>query len=189
MTLPIPISVTKAPRPLEESNLRRERWQLERVPYIDEGESTHCSPLFPGLEVSFRKPVYSMVTLSPTVGMAPWPCARMVFVTPMIAEVREKFRVVVDVERGLESRVVRVRIDVGRKDMEKERSKGIGWKEGQKLALNLLEGMGWDGWAMEGGGVVRGLTDVSKHVKRKKEAPHFLSTPPRQDSPLRLPVK
>ena len=35
-----------------------------------------------------------MVTLSPTLGIAPSPSLRTVFVTPMIADVREKRRIV-----------------------------------------------------------------------------------------------
>jgi hypothetical protein len=38
--------------------------------------------------------VYSMVTLSPTLGTAPLPSERIVLVTPMIAAVLEKFLVV-----------------------------------------------------------------------------------------------
>lgn len=38
--------------------------------------------------------MYSMVTRSPTLGIAPLPSLRMVLVTPMAAEVREKLRIV-----------------------------------------------------------------------------------------------
>lgn len=47
-----------------------------------------------GLAVFFKKPVYSMVTVSPTLGIAPFPSLRIVLVTPMIAAVDLKDLVV-----------------------------------------------------------------------------------------------
>lgn len=38
--------------------------------------------------------MYSMVTVSPALGIAPEPSLRTVLVTAMIADVREKFRIV-----------------------------------------------------------------------------------------------
>ena len=54
---------------------------------------TYTSPLLSGFAVSFKNPVYLMVTWSPLTGMAPWPSWRRVLVTPMIAEVARKLRV------------------------------------------------------------------------------------------------
>jgi hypothetical protein len=62
-------------------------------------------PLLSGLEVSFKKPVYLMVTVSPTLGTGPLPAEIVVFVTPMVALVVEKVRDVVVVENvAVESR-------------------------------------------------------------------------------------
>jgi hypothetical protein len=58
----------------------------------EEGGKTHCSPLLSGLLVSFKKPVYSMVTLSPFSGIGPLPSRRIVFSTPMFAIVVVKVR-------------------------------------------------------------------------------------------------
>lgn len=53
---------------------------------------SYLLPLLSGLEVSFKKPVYSMETFWPFVGMGPVPSDKIVLVTPMIALVDEKFR-------------------------------------------------------------------------------------------------
>lgn len=51
-------------------------------------------PLLSGLFVSLMKPVYSMVTVSPTLAVAPLPSERTFFVTPIAAVVADKFRVI-----------------------------------------------------------------------------------------------
>ena len=91
MTCPTPILVTKSPRPSEVSNLHMP--QLVCCMRTLGSGRAYTSPLLSGFEVSFKKPLYLMVTVSPFLGIAPLPSWRRVLVTPMIAEVALKLRV------------------------------------------------------------------------------------------------
>lgn len=67
---------------MEESNLGMLVSERERRGH--KKGKTHWFPLAPGLEASLRKPVYSMVTMSPALGLGPEPSAMMFLVTPMM---------------------------------------------------------------------------------------------------------
>jgi hypothetical protein len=60
--------------------------------------------------VSFKYPVYSIVTVSPLLGITPVPSRRIVLVTPMIADVRVKVRCAVGSAALKEIRDVRCKI-------------------------------------------------------------------------------
>jgi hypothetical protein len=88
-----------------------------------DGRLAYCLPLLSGMVVSFKKPVYSIVTVSPFFGIGPVPSARTVLVTPMIADVREKLRLADGNVILVGDRAVRWRIRkcCGRESMRKRK--------------------------------------------------------------------
>ena len=52
--------------------------------------NTHWLPLLLGLDSSLSQPVYSIVTVWPTLGTAPEPSCEVVLVTPILAKLVEK---------------------------------------------------------------------------------------------------
>lgn len=84
MTWPTPILVWKSPRPTEESNLGRE----SALSGSEAMFRTHCLPFLFSAFSSNKLPVYSMVMVSPALGLStPLPGVICCLVTPMMMRI------------------------------------------------------------------------------------------------------